>query len=70
MLNPNHYIQFLINIVSVNAHSTCMEFLCVDLHHKVSAVGQRLAHVDCVSAEGRGTLAKRANESDVSRLTD
>ena len=65
MLNPNHYFQCLINIVSVNAHSTYMEFLCVDLHHKVSTVGQRLA-------TSRSRLRERQrprNARDVSRLT-
>ena len=69
-LSPNHYFQCLINIVSVNAHSTYMEFLCVDLHHKVSTVGQRLATSRLRERRTAATLAKRANVSDVSRLTD
>ena len=63
VLNPNHYFQCLINIVSVNAYSTYMEFLCVDLDHKVSTVGQsRLRERPRLA-----TLAKQANANDVSK---
>ena len=64
---PNHYFQCLINIVSVNAYSTYMEFLCVDLHHKVSTVGQRLATSRLRERPRLATLAKQANASDVSK---